>query len=105
LRTSEGADEEWNGFETAVHAFDDRHHIHLIGNWYFIQLLAYCFSCVRGTRQWQWWSSLLRQYAHDMVGGAGLITHMRQLVDNGDTPITTLDEAFPQLRNQMMDDD
>jgi hypothetical protein len=40
-----------------------------------------------------------------MVGGAGLITHMRQLADNGDTPIMTLDEAFPQLRNQMMDDD
>jgi hypothetical protein len=30
-----------------------------------------------------------------MVGGAGLITHMRQLADNGDTPIMTLDEAFP----------
>jgi hypothetical protein len=31
-----------------------------------------------------------------MVGGAGLmITHMRQSADNGDTPITTLDEAFP----------
>jgi hypothetical protein len=40
-----------------------------------------------------------------MVGGAGLITHMRQLADNGDTPIMTLDEAFPQLRNRMMDDD
>jgi hypothetical protein len=40
-----------------------------------------------------------------MVCGAGLITHMRQLAVNGDTPITTLDEAFPQLRNRMMDDD
>jgi hypothetical protein len=76
LRTSEGADEEWNDFETAVGVFDDRCHIHSIGNWYFIQLLAYCFSCVRGTRQQQWWSGLLGQYAHDMVGGAGLITHM-----------------------------
>jgi hypothetical protein len=43
---SKGADEEWNGFETAVRAFDDQRHIHLIGNWYFIQLLAYCFSRV-----------------------------------------------------------
>ena len=102
---SEGADEEWNDFETAVRAFNDRRHIDLIGNWYFIQLLAYCFSCVRGTRQRQWWSSLLGRYAHDMVGGAGLITHMRQSADNGDTPITTLDEAFPRLRNRMMDDD
>jgi hypothetical protein len=40
-----------------------------------------------------------------MVGGAGLITHMRQSADNGDTPITTLDEVFPRLRNRMMDDD
>jgi hypothetical protein len=40
-----------------------------------------------------------------MVGGAGLITHMRLSADNGDTPITTLDEVFPQLRNRMMDDD
>jgi hypothetical protein len=30
-----------------------------------------------------------------MVGGAGLITHMRQSADNGDTRITMLDEAFP----------
>jgi hypothetical protein len=102
---SEGADEEWNGFETVVRAFDNWRHIHSIGKWYFIQLLAYCFSCVRGTRQRQWWSGLLGQYAHDMVGGAGLITHMCQSADNGDTPITMLDEAFPWLRNRMMDDD
>jgi hypothetical protein len=40
-----------------------------------------------------------------LVAGMGLITHMHQSADNGDTPITMLDEAFPQLRNRMMDDD
>lgn len=91
--------------EWSVRVFDDRHHIHSIGNRYFIQLLAYCFSCVRGTRQRQWWSGMLERYAHEMVGGAGLITHMRQSAGTGDTPITTLDEAFPRLRNRMMDVD
>jgi len=71
LWTSEGADEERNGFETAVRAFGDRRHIHLIGNRYDIQLLAICFSCVRGTRQRRWWSGMLERYAQDMVGGAG----------------------------------
>jgi hypothetical protein len=64
------------------------------------ELVLYTTACllflvVRGMRQWQWWSGLLGQYAHDMVGGVGLITHMCQLADNGDTPIMMLDEVFP----------
>jgi hypothetical protein len=32
------------------------------------QSLKGCLYVIRGDRQWQWWSSMLEQYAQEMVG-------------------------------------